>query len=173
MLRGGGNAFAKQPKGPDGWSLKVNRKEERLGLRVGLSDKWRQGRLNVVDRLAMQDASTRVLKQSLQRQDWLDSLFIVANGQDRDAQQIAFELSSGNLTDVAVVSEIEELGVWDIVKHKNVVIEMDALDELIYRLDPDLAQDLELLDIAEEEEFDMDSLTPEDETVASSVEQHA
>ncbi|KAK4050454.1 54S ribosomal protein yml6, mitochondrial [Microbotryomycetes sp. JL201] len=164
MLKGGGHAFAKTPKGPDGWSLKVNRKEERLGLRVSLSDKWRQGRLNVVDRLAMPDASTRQLDQLLKRKGWQDSLFVVANGQDRDANQIAFELSSGNLEKTAIVSDIQDLGVWDIVKHKNVVIELDAVDELIYRLDPDLAEDLAMLDLAEEEEFDLMSATTADST---------
>ncbi|KAM0793691.1 hypothetical protein ACM66B_001118 [Microbotryomycetes sp. NB124-2] len=170
MLKGGGNAFSKIPKGPDGWTLKVNRKEERLGLRVGLSDKWRQGRLNVVDRLAMPDASTRQLSQLLKQRDWQDALFVVANGQDRDANQIAFELSSGNLEKTSVVSDVQELGVWDIVKHKNVVIELDAVDELIFRLDPNMAEDLAMLDLAEEEEFDFEGVeqsSTEQQPVAS------
>ncbi|KAK4052915.1 54S ribosomal protein yml6, mitochondrial [Microbotryomycetes sp. JL221] len=169
MLKGGGHAFAKQPKGPDGWSLKVNNKEQRLGLRVGLSDKWRSGKLHIVDRLAMADASTRQLNKYLSKRDWLDSCFIVANGQDRDVEQIAFELSSDNLPDVHVVSDIDQLGVWDIVKHNNVILELDAIDELIYKLDPELAQDLELLDIAEEDEFTVeDELTTSKDDTASS-----
>ena len=45
MLTGGGRAFGPRPKGPDGWTRKINRKEEQLGLRVGLSEKWRSGDL--------------------------------------------------------------------------------------------------------------------------------
>lgn len=134
MLTGGGRAFGPRPKGPDGWARKVNRKEERLGLRVGLSEKWRSGDLCVVERLAVDEVSTRTVRERLATRGWMDALFIV--GKQAQGEQ-AFELAVGNLADVAVVSEMDKLGVWDIVKRRKVILELSAVDELIARLDPD------------------------------------
>lgn len=139
MLVGGGRAFGLTPKGPDGWKRKVNRKEEQLGLRVGLSEKWRAGNLVVVEKLGLGEVSTRVLKGRLASRGWLDALFVLAGDpapEDVEARE-AFVLASGNLEDVAVVSEVEKLGVWEIVKRRKVVMELAAVDELIRKMDPE------------------------------------
>lgn len=145
MLTGGGRAFGPRPKGPDGWRMKVNRKEERLGLRVALSEKWRAGDLAVVDRLAVaSEPSTRKLTAQLGSRDWRDALFILAAdeisrplGSTEAWEAHLFELSAGNLPGVAVVSELAKLGTWDVVRRRKVVVELDALDALCERLDPD------------------------------------
>lgn len=159
MLMGGGRAFGPRPKGEDGWNRKVNRKEERLGLRVSLSEKWRSGELAVVDRIAMESISTRVLNSKLGSRGWLDALFITASGSD-DGGRKAFELSSGNLSDVALVSKIDKLGVWDIVKRKKVVIELAAIDEVIARLDPENEWGVDDEDF--EDDSDLLALSPEE-----------
>lgn len=174
MLKGGGHAFGIRPKGPDGWLRKVNRKEERLGLRVALSEKWRTGNLAVVERLGLQETSTRQLKQLLGGRGWLDALFVVGDGVGglaRDGQQVAFELSSGNLPDVAVVSDVNEMGVYDIVKQRKVVVELEALDELIRRLDPGMAEELEMDALSEEmENFEFDEGQVEEQEQARDAE---
>lgn len=138
MLVGGGRAFGPRPKGPDGWKRKVNRKEEALGLRVALSEKWRTGRLSVVDRLEMDEASTRVLKEKLGGRQWLDALFIAAEGSATvSAQAAAFRLSCDNLPGVAYLDQSKEVTVYDIVRRRNVVLELSAVDQLIARIDPD------------------------------------
>lgn len=165
MLKGGGHAFGKRPKGPEGWLRRVNRKEERLGLCVSLSEKWRGGNLAVVDRLAMDQASTRQLESMLKHQGWLDALFIVGDGRgglERDGHQVAFELSSGNLPNVSVTSDVDNMGVYDIIKRKKVVMELEAVDQVIRRLNPDVAHEMELDALAEEME-DMEFEAEQDE----------
>lgn len=137
MLVGGGRAFGPRPKGPEGWKRKVNRKEEALGLRVALSEKWRTGRLSIVEGLEMPEASTRVLKDKLSSRQWLDTLFLASTASSTSAEAHAFRLSCDNLSDVAYLDNAAELNVWDIVKRRNVVLELSAVDELITRIDPD------------------------------------
>ncbi|SCZ91508.1 BZ3500_MvSof-1268-A1-R1_Chr1-2g01455 [Microbotryum saponariae] len=148
MLKGGGRAFGKRPKGPDGWARLVNRKEERLGLSVGLSDKWRVGGLNVVERIGMDLISTRKLNENVLRKGWSDTLFILGTKSDplELSAQAKFELSAGNLENLSCIKQMDQLKVWDIVKKRNVVVELDAVDDLIHRVDPEWAW--------EEEEFD-------------------
>ncbi|KAK4696180.1 large subunit ribosomal protein L4, partial [Phenoliferia sp. Uapishka_3] len=154
MLRGGGNAFALTPKGPDGWMRKVNRKEEQLGLRVGISDKWRSGDLVVVDKVGLEEIGTRVLRERLATRGWTDALFILNAGGDLEAKD-AFVRSAGNLPGISVVEDPSELGIWEIVKSRKVVIELDALEDLIKKCDPEgkLVAEEEWDFEGEEEEF--------------------
>ncbi|GAA6062757.1 hypothetical protein JCM10212_005553 [Sporobolomyces blumeae] len=138
MLRGGGRAFGPRPKGPDGWKRKINRKEAQLGLRVSLSEKWRAGQLSIVDRLGLAQPSTRTLKQMLDQRGWDDALFVTgsAGGDADERARWAFELSSGNLPNVAVCTDVSEMTVWDIVKRRTVVFDLGAVDSVIERIDP-------------------------------------
>jgi ribosomal protein L4 len=43
----------------------LGRKEEQLGLKVSLSDKWRSGNLAVVDKLALDLPKTRLLQEKV------------------------------------------------------------------------------------------------------------
>ncbi|GAA5985376.1 hypothetical protein JCM5350_005163 [Sporobolomyces pararoseus] len=154
MLKGGGRAFGPRPKGPDGWKRKINRKEEQLGLRVSLSEKWRSGNLAVVEKLGLDTPSTRTLKDKLTERGWTNALFVTGNSTDQDSERArwAFELSSGNLPEVAVVTDVSDMTVWDIVKRRNVVIDLEAVDNVINRIDPNgpwLEQEWEDLDEGE------------------------
>lgn len=176
MLVGGGRAFGPRPKGPDGWLRKVNRKEEQLGLRVALSEKWRTGRLSVVQRLELEEGpSTRVLKEKLAGRQWLDTLFVGS----ALSPAPSFELACGNLPDVAYLNDVKDLNVWEVVKRQNVVIELEAVDQVISRIDPDggweLAQSLEEeLEFAEqEEEAEFDAVAAEAELEAELAEAEA
>lgn len=145
MLIGGGRAFGPRPKGPDGWKRKVNRKEERLGLQVALSDKWRRGDLSIVENLGMLLPSTSLLHSGLASNGWVDSLFILGTQRAAELEESKrwFELSSRNLGSVALVGDATKLGIWELVKHRKVIIELSAVDEVIKRLDPETLWDLE------------------------------
>ncbi|GAA5858768.1 hypothetical protein JCM8547_004979 [Rhodosporidiobolus lusitaniae] len=136
MLKGGGRAFGPRPKGPDGWKRKINRKEEQLGLRVALSEKWRAGDLAVVDRLALDRPQTRELRQKLLNRGWTDALFITALENYEETQRKAFELAAGNLPDVALVTDVTDITVWDIIKRRKVILELEAVDDIVARVDP-------------------------------------
>ncbi|BGP36390.1 54S ribosomal protein yml6, mitochondrial [Rhodotorula kratochvilovae] len=157
MLKGGGRAFGPRPTGPDGWQRKINRKEEQLGLRVSLSEKWRAGNLVVVDKLGLDEPRTRVLSQKLASRGWTDALFVTAVEGDVKSRA-AFELAVGNIPDVALVTDVKDLTVWDIVKRRNVILELEAVDEVIERCDPNgpFVDDYE--DFGLEEEIDFDAL---------------
>lgn len=136
MLKGGGRAFGPRPKGPDGWKRKINRKEEQLGLRVALSEKWRAGDLAVVDRLGADRPLTRELRQKLSSRGWNDALFITSLASAEESSRISFELAAGNLPDVALVTDVSDITVWDIIKRRKVILELDAVDDVVSRVDP-------------------------------------
>lgn len=161
MLRGGGRAFGPRTKGPDGWKRKVNRKEEVLGLRVALSEKWRKGDLVVVEKVGMETVHTRTLSERMGSRGWLDSLVLLSDNSLEIVEAAArerFVRSSGNLSDVAVLSGVGELGVWDIVKRRKCIVELEALEGLIGRLDPEW-EDCE--EEEEDEDFDFEVLEEE------------
>lgn len=140
MLKGGGRAFGPRAKGPDGWKRKINRKEEQLGLKVSLSDKWRSGNLAVVDKLALDLPKTRLLQEKLGARDWEDSLFVTTAAglaEQGENERAAFALAAGNLPSVAVVDNVDDLTVWEILRRRKVVLDLDAVDQLIERVDPD------------------------------------
>lgn len=143
MLTGGGVSHGPRRKGPEGWTRKVNRREERLGLRVALSDKWRAGDLIVVKRIGIDGVSTRNLKSRIDSRGWSEALFIFASQRSADEikDKLFFQLASQNLSGVMMVEDLKELGVWGVVKSRKVVIELGAVDELIARLDPETIYD--------------------------------
>ncbi|POY70391.1 hypothetical protein BMF94_6672 [Rhodotorula taiwanensis] len=137
MLKGGGRAFGPRAKGPDGWKRKINRKEEQLGLKVSLSDKWRRGNLAIVDKLALDLPKTRLLQEKLGVRGWEDALFVTSLFEEGDSERAAFALAAGNLPSVAVVDNVDDLTVWEILRREKVVLEVDAVDQLIERVDPE------------------------------------
>lgn len=168
MLTGGGRAFGPRPKGPDGWARKVNRKETRLGLRVGLSDKWRSGDLCIVENLGISESSTRSLQSRLLCRGWGDAVFVLAKERSEEAQEqkALFELASRNLTEISLVTDAADLGIWDIVKRKKVVMELSAVDEVINRLDPEGLWNRDVEEDWEDEEEELD-----EETMAAEFEE--
>ena len=140
MLKGGGRAFGPRAKGPEGWKRKINRKEEQLGLRVSLSDKWRSGNLAVVDKLALDLPKTRLLQEKLGARNWEDALFVTTAAglvEPGENERAAFALAAGNLPTVAVVDNVDDLTVWEVLRRRTVVLDLAAVDQLIERVDPE------------------------------------
>lgn len=170
MLTGGGVSHGPRRKGPEGWTRKVNRREERLGLKVALSDKWRSGDLIVVERIGIDGVSTRNLKSRIDSRGWSEALFIFAS--QRSVEEMKekrfFRLASQNLSGVMMVEDLKELGVWGVVKSRKVVIELGAVDELIARLDPETIYDED--DEDEEWESEEGEKEMEEEEMAKELE---
>ncbi|BGP21324.1 large subunit ribosomal protein L4 [Rhodotorula toruloides] len=135
MLVGGGRAFGPRPKGPNGWKLKVNHKERQLGTRVALSEKWRAGKLVVIDKAGLEVPKTRLLHEQLVQREWEEALFIATAGESDEARR-AFVLAAQNIPGVNVITDINKLSVYDIVKGKRVIMELDSVDDVIARADP-------------------------------------
>jgi large subunit ribosomal protein L4 len=99
LWRGGGKIF---PASPDeNFSQKVNRKVYRAGIATILSQLVREGRLKVVESLAVEAPKTKLLAAKLKGMG-LERVLIVTDSVDENLL-----LSSRNLMNVAVVGALQ------------------------------------------------------------------
>jgi large subunit ribosomal protein L4 len=99
LWRGGGKIF---PSSPDeNFSQKVNRKVYRAGIATILSQLVREGRLKVVESLAVEAPKTKLLAAKLKGMG-LERVLIVTDSVDENLL-----LSSRNLMNVAVVGALQ------------------------------------------------------------------
>jgi large subunit ribosomal protein L4 len=96
LWRGGGRAF---PNSPDeNFSHKVNKKMYRAGVCSILSQLAREGRLNVVDSLALDAPKTKMLAEKLKAMGCLDSVLVITEDFNENLM-----LAARNLVNVLVV----------------------------------------------------------------------
>ena len=102
----------------------LNKKVRALGLRHALSSKAAEGKLVIVDNLALDAAKTKALKDQL-------ALLGVANGLfvDGAAVDVNFALASRNLYKVDVLPAIGA-NVYDILNHDHLVLTRAAVEKL-------------------------------------------
>lgn len=122
---GGGKAHG--PRRRD-FNPSLNKKIRALGLRCALSAKVREGKLMVVDTLALDAAKTRVLKEGLAKLGVSSGLFV-----DGAAVDVNFALASRNLHKVDVLPAVGA-NVYDILNHDHVVLTRAAVEALEARL---------------------------------------
>ena len=102
----------------------LNKKVRALGLKVALSVKAAEGKLVVVDNLALDAAKTKALKESLAKLGVANGLFI-----DGAAVDVNFALASRNLYKVDVLPAIGA-NVYDILNHDHLVLTRAAVEQL-------------------------------------------
>ena len=102
----------------------LNKKVRVLGLKVALSAKAREGKLVVVDNLALDAAKTKALKGNLEKLGVANGLFI-----DGTAVDVNFALASRNLYKVDVLPAIGA-NVYDILNHDHLVLTRAAIESL-------------------------------------------
>ena len=102
----------------------LNKKVRALGLKVALSAKAREGKLVVVDNLALDAAKTKGLKANLEKLGVANCLFI-----DGTAVDVNFALASRNLYKVDVLPAIGA-NVYDILNHDHLVLTRAAVESL-------------------------------------------
>ncbi|OGG37665.1 50S ribosomal protein L4 [Candidatus Jorgensenbacteria bacterium GWA1_54_12] len=120
LWRGGGVTFGSAPRV---YEKKINRKERRLALRSLLSKKYADGDLRVVTPLAAERVSSKELRERLHTFLHGKTL-IVASGGNR-----SLYLSARNLSRVGVV-RADTLQVGDLLRHRRVLVEAGALNEI-------------------------------------------
>ena len=106
----------------------LNKKIRSLGLKIALSQKVAEGKLMVVDNLALTDAKTKTMKEVFNKNAWKSVLFI-----DGDAIDNNFKLSVQNIVGSDVLPTIGA-NVYDIVRHETLVLTKDAVEKLEGRL---------------------------------------
>jgi large subunit ribosomal protein L4 len=123
---GGGKAHG--PRARD-FDPGLNKKVRALGLRHALSAKAKEGKLLVVDNLALEAAKTQALKGSLEKLGVASGLFV-----DGAAVNVNFALASRNLHKVDVLPAVGA-NVYDILNHDHLVLTRAAVEALEARLE--------------------------------------
>jgi large subunit ribosomal protein L4 len=122
LWRGGGRIF---PNSPDeNFSHKVNKKMYRAGICSILSQLAREGRLNVVDDVAVDAPKTKLLSEKLKAMGCLDSVLIITDEFNENLM-----LAARNLANVLVV-EPRYADPVSLVFYKKVLITKPALAKI-------------------------------------------
>jgi large subunit ribosomal protein L4 len=119
LWRGGGKIF---PSSPDeNFSQKVNRKMYRAGVASILSQLVREGRLSVVEKIALEAPKTKLFAQKIKGLGLSGTVLVVTDKVDEN-----LFLSSRNLPDVLVL-EAKEVDPVSLVAFENVLLTKAAL----------------------------------------------
>jgi large subunit ribosomal protein L4 len=119
LWRGGGRIF---PNSPDeNFSQKVNRKMYRAGIAAILSQLVRDGRLSVIEGLAIDAPKTRLFAQKIKALGLTGTVLLVTDNLDDNVF-----LSSRNLPNVLVL-ETREVDPVSLVRFQNVLLTKGAV----------------------------------------------
>ncbi|MBK6337078.1 MAG: 50S ribosomal protein L4 [Betaproteobacteria bacterium] len=119
LWRGGGRIF---PNSPDeNFSQKVNRKMYRAGIAAILSQLVRDGRLSVIEGLAIEAPKTRLFAQKIKALGLTGTVLLVTDNLDDNVF-----LSSRNLPNVLVL-ETREVDPVSLVRFQNVLLTKGAV----------------------------------------------
>jgi len=121
LWRGGGKIF---PSSPDeNFSHKVNRKMYRAGVAAILSQLVREGRLAVIETIAVDAPKTKLFVQKIKSLGLTGTVLVVTDRFDENVF-----LSSRNLPDVLVL-DTREVDPVSLVRFNNVVLTKGALSQ--------------------------------------------
>ncbi|MCZ2157649.1 MAG: 50S ribosomal protein L4 [Bryobacterales bacterium] len=122
LWRHGGTVHGPKPRD---YSYRLPRKMQLGALRSALSAKLRDGELKVVKEFALADHRTRTMAGVLKTLETAPSVLLVDNGVDNRN----LDLGSRNLPGVKLALT-REVTVYDLLKHKHVVLSEDAARKL-------------------------------------------
>ena len=121
LWRGGGKIF---PSSPDeNFSHKVNRKMYRAGVASILSQLVREGRLSVIESLALDSPKTKLFAQKIKGYGLAGNVLVVTDKLEQNVY-----LGSRNLPDVLVL-ETREVDPVSLVRFKNVLVTKAAVQQ--------------------------------------------
>jgi large subunit ribosomal protein L4 len=121
LWRGGGKIFPSLPD--ENFSQKVNRKMYRAGIASILSQLHREGRLSVIEALAVESPKTRLFAQKIKALGLSGTVLVVTDKLDDNVF-----LSSRNLADVLVL-ETREVDPVSLVRFNNVLLTKAAVTQ--------------------------------------------
>ncbi len=120
LRRSGGVIFGPSPRS---YEIKVPKKVRRLALKMALSSKFEANRLFVIDDFKLDQVKTKAFAQILEKLNLRDLLIV----SDEDDSKLY--LSSRNIPKVKVV-KTPGLNVYDILKHKNLLLVQSSLEKI-------------------------------------------
>lgn len=124
LWRGGGTVFGPQPRD---YSFKVNKKVRRLALRMALTSRFSEDKLMVVKSIDLPEIKTKLFAEVAESLGLYKALVIV---KDADNKLL---LSARNIPGIKLISA-DQLNVYDILKHRQVVMLENAAQDLQERL---------------------------------------
>jgi len=124
LLRGGGSVFGPDPRS---YSYKVPKKIRRLALKMALSSKLKEDNLVVLDKFDLDEIKTKEFLSVMDVLNLKNALIIT------DKKNENLELSSRNVPKIKVL-RVEGINVYDILKHKNVVLLESSIKSIEGRL---------------------------------------
>jgi len=121
IFRGGGRAFGPVVRSH---AIDLPKKVRALALKHVLSAKAQDGGIVVIDKAAVNDGKTKVLRESFGKLGLTNALII--DGAEMDAN---FRLAARNIPDVDVLP-VQGINVYDILRRHKLVLTRAALDAL-------------------------------------------
>jgi large subunit ribosomal protein L4 len=125
IWRGGAVIFGPQPRS---YEYRLPSSSRRQALASALAQKARDEQLKVIDQIALEQPKTRELAALLEGLGIGDSTLVVIAGRDRNV-----ELAGRNLPRILVMP-VEGINVYDILRHKNLLVTQEALAAIEARL---------------------------------------
>ncbi|MBN1880541.1 MAG: 50S ribosomal protein L4 [Deltaproteobacteria bacterium] len=118
LWRGGGIIFGPKPRD---YSYKVTKKVRKTALRSALTQKFKEGKLLIVDDLGIDEIKTRKFVEVMNSLGFSQALVVVSEP-DRN-----LSLSARNVPGVKVLLAVG-LNVFDVLRYDTLVIKKDAVD---------------------------------------------
>jgi large subunit ribosomal protein L4 len=123
---GGGTAFGPKPRD---YTKSVPKKVRKIALRSALSTRCQESNMKILDKLALDGISTKTFSTILRGLNLTKPLFVI-NGKDE-----VVEKSARNIPFVKVL-RVEGLNVYDIIRHDQFIVTLDALHRIEEALKP-------------------------------------
>lgn len=121
IWKGGGVAFGPKPKD---YSYRLPKKIIKGALKSALSQKYKEGKVLVVNELKLEHPKTRELIQAINKLGLENSVLIIDS-----RKNVNLKLSAGNIPQVKV-TENRRLNVYDIMKYDTLLFSKEAVEEL-------------------------------------------
>jgi len=125
QFRGGARIFGPVVRSH---ALGLNKKERKLAMRHALSAKQKEGALFVIENMQMKDVKTKNIVAAFEKNGWDKPLLI--GGKELDA---VFAKAARNIKHVDVLPQ-QGANVYDILRHKQLILTKDAVKHLEERL---------------------------------------
>ncbi len=121
-----GGAIIHGPKARD-YSIKLNKKVRRLALKMALSTKYAQDKLQIVDKIELNQIRTKDFVNIKNNLGLKKPLIVTAEKSN------TLELSARNVPGVEVITQ-DSINVYEVLKHQELVIDKQAVEKLQERL---------------------------------------
>jgi large subunit ribosomal protein L4 len=121
LWRGGAVTFGPQPRD---YRIKVNKRKKRQALCSALTALRTENKLFVLERLELEEPKTKLLVQLLNQLKLQGKTLILLDG---NAPNVV--LAGRNLADVTV-SQVENINIFDLLYHDNLVTTKEAIKKL-------------------------------------------